>query len=89
MWIDLYLVAAFVVALAAWFVSPHFPSYDPPSDVARGFWSIIAGALWPLILVGAAQIYAVLYVTRRLRPDHSEELNPAPALEMCEPGVRS
>jgi hypothetical protein len=68
MWMDLYLVSAVVVAVAAWLVSPHFQSYDPPGDISRAFWSVAAGALWPLILVGAAQVLTVRYVARRASP---------------------
>lgn len=66
MWIELYLVAAAIAATAAWLLSPRFQSYDPPSDVARGFWSVTAGVLWPLIAVGAAQLLAIRYIARRV-----------------------
>jgi hypothetical protein len=79
MWIDLYLVAALIVGVTAWLVTPHFQSYDPPGDVARGFWSAAAGALWPLVLVGTAQVFAVRYIARRLSPTHSADLNLTPS----------
>ncbi len=44
---DVYLVSAVIAAVVAWLVSPRFQSYDPPSDIARGFWSAVAGALCP------------------------------------------
>jgi hypothetical protein len=89
MWIDLYVVAALLVAVAAWLVSPHFQSVDPPGDIARGFWSAAAGALWPLVLVGAAQVYAVRYVARRLRPTYSEKLDLDPLAALHSVGLRS
>ncbi|BBX05453.1 hypothetical protein [Mycolicibacterium aichiense] len=67
MWFDLYLVSAVVAAVGAWLISPRFQSYDPPGDVVRGICSAVAGALWPVIVVGAAQILAVRYIVRRLR----------------------
>jgi hypothetical protein len=88
MWIDLYLVSAVVVAVAAWMVSQHFQSYDPPADVTRAFWSAAAGALWPLVLVGAAQVYAIGYLARQLRPTCSEELDPSPLVAMREVSLR-
>lgn len=89
MWIDVYVVAAVLVAVATWLVSPHFQSFDPPGDIARGFWSAAAGALWPVVLVGAAQVYAVRYIARRLRPAYSEALDLAPLAALHEVGLRS
>ncbi|BBY64256.1 hypothetical protein [Mycolicibacterium helvum] len=89
MWIDLYLAAALLVAVAAWLVSPHFQSVDPPGDIARGFWSAAAGALWPLILIGAVQVYSVRFIARRLRPAHSEELDLAPLAALHDVSLRS
>jgi hypothetical protein len=89
MWIDLYVVVAVIAAVAAWLVSPHFESYDPPSDIARGFWSAAAGALWPLIVFGAVQILAVRYVARRLGPTPAEEPDRAPMLALREASLIS
>jgi hypothetical protein len=44
----------------------------------RGFYSAAAGALWPAILVGAAQVYAVRYIARQFRPTPSKKLELAP-----------
>ena len=88
MWIDLYVAVALFVAIAAWLVTPRIQSYDPPGDITRGFCSVFAGALWPLILVGAAQIYAFRYVVRRLRPTFPETLAPAPLVVPREASVR-
>lgn len=89
MWFELYVVAAVVVGVAAWLVSPQFQSYDPPGDLTRAFWSAVAGALWPLIVVGAAQLFAVRYVARRLRPALSETLESPPPIELCDASLRS
>ena len=89
MWLDLYLVSAIIVAACAWLVSPHFQSADPPGDVARGFWSVIAGALWPLIAVGAAQFIAVRYIARRLRTARVEPVELAPLAALPGAGLRS
>ncbi|MCX2931988.1 hypothetical protein ORI20_17035 [Mycobacterium sp. CVI_P3] len=75
MWMDLYLVVATVIAFAAWWVSPRFQAYDPPSDVARAFWAVAAGALWPLVVLGIAEVLGVRYAARRLRRPLPEELD--------------
>jgi hypothetical protein len=79
MWMDLYLVVALLVAVATWLISPHFASSDAPGDVARGFFSAAAGALWPVVLVGTAQVLAVRYIARRLSPTYSADLNLPPS----------
>jgi hypothetical protein len=89
MWFELYVVAAVVVAVAAWLVSPQFQSYDPPGDFTRAFWSAVAGALWPLVVVGAVQILAVRYFARRLRPAYFEPPEAAPPIELCDVGLHS
>ena len=68
MWIDLYLVTAGIVAFGSWLVTDHLQSIDPPSDIVRGFWALLAGAMWPVVLTGVAQLFAVRYVAQRLRP---------------------
>jgi hypothetical protein len=89
MWFELYLAMAVLVSVAAWLFSPPFQSFDPPGDNVRALWSVAAGALWPLVLIGAAQIFAVHYVVRRLRPAHCEDWDPAPAVAMADISVRS
>ena len=86
---DVYLVSAVIAAAVAWLVSPRFQSYDPPSDIARGVWSAVAGALWPLIVVGAVQIIAVRYIARHLRPAPVEAVDLAPLVALPDAGVRS
>ncbi|WP_319429290.1 hypothetical protein [Mycobacterium sp. RTGN5] len=88
MWMDMYVVAALLVAVAVWLVSPHFQSYDPPGDIARGFLSAAAGALWPFVVIGAAQIFAVRYVARRLRPTHSADMHLAPRAALHDVSLR-
>jgi hypothetical protein len=88
MWFDLYLVSAVVAAVAACMIGPHFQS-DDPGDIARGIWSAIAGALWPLIVVGAAQILAVRYVARRLRPAGLEAIDLAPLVGLPDASLHS
>ena len=83
MWMNLYAVSAVIGAVVTWLVSPHFQSSDPPSDAARGFWSVVAGVLWPVIVVGVVQLVAVRYVVQRLRSEPVEvtELPPPAVLQ--------
>ncbi len=81
MWMNLYAVSAVIVAVVTWLVSPRFQSSDPPSDAVRGFWSVVAGALWPAIVVGSVQLVAVRYVVQRLRSE------PVKATEMPPPAL--
>ncbi len=89
MWLDLYLVVAVVAAVAVWLVSPQFASYDAPGDAARAVWSAVAGALWPLMVVGVAQFLAISYVIRRLRPRHSDKLAIEPSVALHDLSLRS
>ena len=67
MWIALYLTTAVVVAFLTWHMSHHLQSFEGPSDATRGFCSILAGAIWPVIVVGALEMLAIHLLTRRLR----------------------
>lgn len=89
MWFDLYLLSAVIAAVGAWLISPHFQSYDPPSDIVRGLCSAVAGALWPVILVGAAQIMAVRYIARRLCSPPVEAVDLAPLIALPNASLHS
>ncbi|BBZ78248.1 hypothetical protein MANY_35850 [Mycolicibacterium anyangense] len=67
MWIALYLVPAIGVAIATWCVSTRFDSFDPPNEVVRAIAAGIAGALWPLVLVGLGQLQAIRFTAHRFR----------------------
>lgn len=67
MWIALYLVPAIAVAIASWYVSKRFASFDPPSAAVRVLAAVAAGALWPLVLIGVAQLQLVRVIARRIR----------------------
>jgi hypothetical protein len=66
MWITVYLTTAVVVAFLTWHMSHHIQSFEGPTDTARGVWSIVAGAIGPVILLGLVQVLAIHLVTRRL-----------------------
>ena len=76
MWITVYLITAVVVAFLTWDMSHHLQSLERPTDAARGTWSIVAGAIWPVILLGIAQMLAIHLITRHLR--HAPAAYPVP-----------
>ena len=78
MWIALYLITAVAVAFLTWHMSHHLQSVDGPTDAARTFSAIVAGAIWPIVLVGALQVLAAHLVIRRLRPMSSAYTVPVP-----------
>ncbi|MCI4674293.1 hypothetical protein [Candidatus Mycolicibacterium alkanivorans] len=78
MWITLYLITAVVVAFLTWHMSHHLQSFDGPTDEARAFWSIVAGAIWPIVLVGVAQMLVVHLITARLRRAPAAPVEPVP-----------
>lgn len=82
MWTNLYLLSAVTIAAVTWLVSPRFQSSDPPSEFSRGFWSVVAGLLWPAIVVGALQLMAFRYVVQRLRSEPVESAELAPPAEL-------
>jgi hypothetical protein len=53
----------------------HLPS---PQTV---LWSLVAGAIWPLLLVGALQLGATILVSRMLRDEPEPEMNTFGALK--------
>ena len=80
MWITAYLITAVVVAFLTWHMSHHIQSFERPTDTARGYWSIVAGAIWPVILLGLVQMLAIHLITRRLRHAPATHALPVPVL---------
>jgi hypothetical protein len=79
-WITVYLITAVVVAFLTWDMSHHLQSLERPTDAARGAWSIVAGAIWPVIVLGLVQMLAIHVITRRLRHAPAAAALPVPAL---------
>ena len=67
MWIALYLAVAIVVAAVTWHVSHRFQALDAPSEAVRAAAALVAGALWPLVVVGVIQLQVLRYIARKLR----------------------
>lgn len=80
MWITVYLTTAVVVAFLTWHLSHYIESTERPTDGSRGLWSIVAGAIWPVILLSLAQMLAIHLLTRRLRQAPAVPALPVPAL---------
>ena len=80
MWITVYLITAVVVAVLKWHLSHHVQSLEGPTDAARGFWAIVAGAGWPVILLGVAEMLVIHLITRRLRHAPAAPALPVPVL---------
>ena len=76
MWIALYLVVAIVVAAVTWHVSHRFQSLDAPSEAVRAAAALVAGALWPVVVLGVVQLQALRYVARKLRTRRVEPAEP-------------
>ena len=76
MWITAYLTTAVVIAFLTWHMSHYLQSIDTPTDAARSCWAIVAGAIWPVILLGIAQMLAIHLIARHLR--HAPAAYPVP-----------
>jgi hypothetical protein len=79
-WITVYLITAVVVAFLTWHMSHHLQSFDGPTDAGRSFWAIVAGVIWPIVLVGVVQMLAIHLITRRLRHTPTAHALPVPVL---------
>jgi hypothetical protein len=79
-WIAAYLTTAVVVAFLTWHMSHHFQSFERPTDAARALWAVMAGAVWPVILLGAAQMLVIHLITLRLRRAPAAHAVPVPVL---------
>ena len=80
MWITAYLITAVVAAFLTWHMSHHLQSFERPTDAARGTWSIVAGAIWPVIVLGLVQMLTIHLITRRLRHAPAAHALPVPVL---------
>ena len=81
MWIALYLAVGIVAAGITWHVSHRFQSLDAPSEAVRAAAALLAGALWPIVVVGVVQLQALRYVARKLRTRRVEPAEPTIPVE--------
>lgn len=76
MWTALYLALAVLAAGVTWHVSYRFQSLDAPSEAVRAAAALVAGALWPVVVLGVLQVQMVRYIARRLRATPAEANEP-------------
>jgi hypothetical protein len=62
-----YLAVALLFGVAALVVADHLRSGEAPSAAVRGTAAVVAGALWPVMVVGLTQLLILRTVTDRLR----------------------
>ena len=80
-WLGLYTATALVVG-AALFVLAEFqrdPGTPPPR--CPGVSAFVAGLLWPLLVVGAAQVGLLFWVRRRVQRRLSRQSGPVRAAQ--------
>jgi len=78
MWAAVYLSGVAVVALGAWVFSDAVRTGEPISVVAQALWAVVAGILWPVVLLGLAQLLVLRVVVKRLKPASSERSDQLP-----------
>ena len=67
MWISLYAAVAVVVAVAAPMLAERLRTPGVPAPNNPSLYAVLAGLLWPVLLVGVAQWAAIAAVARRMR----------------------
>ena len=66
-WVIGYLVGAILVGCAALACGERLRGEDPVGQRGRDRFAMIAGALWPVLLLGIGQLLLVQFVAKRLR----------------------
>ena len=79
MWIGVYAAVAIVVAIAAFLLAERLRTPGVPAPDNPGRYAVLAGLLWPVVLVGVAQWALIAAVAERLRRA------PAPARRATSP----
>ena len=67
MWISVYAAAAVVVAIAAVVLAGRFRTPGVPAPDNPSLYAVLAGLLWPVVLVGVAQWALIAAVAERMR----------------------
>ena len=67
MWISLYAAVAAVVAIAAFMLAERLRSPGVPAPDNQSLYAVLAGFLWPVVLVGVAQWAVIAAVAGRMR----------------------
>ena len=74
MLLNVYLWGALVTAVGALMASYQFAGVEAERPLGRAAVAVVAGALWPVLVVGAAQFVAIAALVRVMR----KRAEPAP-----------
>ncbi len=66
MFLIAYLCGWLLTTFAAWVAADAFGEKPMPRPRTRLMLAVVAGALWPVLVVGAAQFAGVVYLAKRL-----------------------
>lgn len=76
-WLIVYVCATLVFAGASTLFADHYWTADPPQGAQRAALIALAGALWPVLAVGIAQLLLIEVAARHVRHRHAV-YRPAP-----------
>jgi len=66
-WIAFYAALAMVTATAVFLLADRLREPGVPTPHRPGRWAMVAGLLWPVLVVGLAQCGLIVIVRKRLR----------------------
>lgn len=78
-WGIAYVAVALLFAVASLVVADHLSSDEPPSLLTRGWVASVSGALWPVMLIGIAQLWLIRTLFTRTRPAQHRRVRSATA----------
>lgn len=67
-WGTAYVAVALLFAVASLVVADHLCTGEPPSVLTRGWVASVSGALWPVMLLGLAQLWLIRTVATIAHP---------------------
>ena len=70
-WFIVYVCAALLFAGASTVFADQYWTADPPQGSQRLALIVLAGALWPILAVGLAQLLVIEVVARHIRHRHA------------------
>ena len=72
MWLDAYLYGWAIVSICALAFAEALHELRPSQPVARGLLAVLAGALWPVLVLGGLELLGIVFFAKSVR-------NPEPA----------
>ena len=67
MLLTVYLCGWLVTTIGALVAANRFSDHRTASPLAHGTFAVLAGVLWPVLVVGVAEVLAIVIATRRMR----------------------